>query len=655
MSLVLVHIGCDVPDYLYDCLYQILIVSHYKTKVFVVLNDEVIGEFNRTIGGFNLDVFTDDFHFSNIVQPVPTSILRGVLQEDEHYTRYNHTLRTKFSGFQDFRDGFWVSTTSRFFYIHALMKLFCVKDLFHIENDIVMYENFQDILLYLQGAIGSGNLDKICMVQDAPGRVIPSVLFFPTSQCLEALTKFIADCIESSPVFLNDMDILGRYADKYTFPCDPSVVPAPSPLPLIFDGAAIGQYLGGIDPKNIDPAQFPKLSSHSIRYANPTKGFVNETSTFKPSTCRFVMQPTQLDHMRVPIKTLTMLYPNKGTKQLQRFSVANAHIHSKQLYQHSSMFSMQFNDIITGDRVVALADFVILTKDIYDFHKNIQHFAKEVIIVKDFLNVNMTRLNNYFEEHCSKGNTNTIKLHVYTHLLTDFIQHILDNLNPSFQYVLYTHNSDHSFDASHQRLLDSRVIARIYAQNIDYPTYNNKLHFLPIGLANSMWRHGDVATLYTNMRKCYTNAKTKSLYVNINPSTFGYRRTVLDVIRQSQLYPLTESKDYPGYLEDLSHHRFCLCLRGNGLDTHRFWEALYLGVVPVIINNKSTHTRNFVSYLKYTNIPFVEIGCDNLNNMVEQYPESFFSQDMYTRVMRSSGSSPFNLDQLKIGTYVYKE
>jgi hypothetical protein len=25
-----------------------------------------------------------------------------------------------------------------------------------------------------------------------------------------------------------------------------------------------------------------------------------------------------------------------------------------------------------------------------------------------------------------------------------------------------------------------------------------------------------------------------------------------------------------------------ICPRGNGIDTHRVWEALYLGVVPVV-------------------------------------------------------------------------
>jgi hypothetical protein len=34
-------------------------------------------------------------------------------------------------------------------------------------------------------------------------------------------------------------------------------------------------------------------------------------------------------------------------------------------------------------------------------------------------------------------------------------------------------------------------------------------------------------------------------------------------------------------------HRFAACPRGNGIDTHRVWEALYLGVVPVVERSPS--------------------------------------------------------------------
>jgi hypothetical protein len=36
------------------------------------------------------------------------------------------------------------------------------------------------------------------------------------------------------------------------------------------------------------------------------------------------------------------------------------------------------------------------------------------------------------------------------------------------------------------------------------------------------------------------------------------------------------------YLEELANHRYVLCPEGNGLDCYRIWEAIYLGVTPIL-------------------------------------------------------------------------
>lgn len=36
------------------------------------------------------------------------------------------------------------------------------------------------------------------------------------------------------------------------------------------------------------------------------------------------------------------------------------------------------------------------------------------------------------------------------------------------------------------------------------------------------------------------------------------------------------------FLRELRAHRFVLCPRGCGIDTHKIWEALYLGVIPIV-------------------------------------------------------------------------
>ena len=42
-----------------------------------------------------------------------------------------------------------------------------------------------------------------------------------------------------------------------------------------------------------------------------------------------------------------------------------------------------------------------------------------------------------------------------------------------------------------------------------------------------------------------------------------------------------KSKPYEVYLADMAKWRFTISPPGNGIDCHRTWEALYLGVIPV--------------------------------------------------------------------------
>jgi len=46
--------------------------------------------------------------------------------------------------------------------------------------------------------------------------------------------------------------------------------------------------------------------------------------------------------------------------------------------------------------------------------------------------------------------------------------------------------------------------------------------------------------------------------------------------------------EYEKYLKLLSTFQFAICPEGNGLDTHRFWECLYLKTIPICLRNEIT-------------------------------------------------------------------
>ena len=43
------------------------------------------------------------------------------------------------------------------------------------------------------------------------------------------------------------------------------------------------------------------------------------------------------------------------------------------------------------------------------------------------------------------------------------------------------------------------------------------------------------------------------------------------------------------YFKELKRHKYAICPRGNGLDTHRLWECLYLDVIPIMLKSDSTN------------------------------------------------------------------
>jgi hypothetical protein len=631
-SLVYIHIGKGLPNCLFDSLYQTLLINKDTTKIYVIIESSEISNFNDRIKTFNLNnYFSSLFEFLNIINVIPLEILQTFLDSEQSFSPYKSNVLSKVDS--SFRDGFWVSTTMRFFYIHALIQLFHIENVFHIENDIMMYVPFVNIF---EKTITSSNSDKVWMIKDAATRVIPSLLFFPTAKCSSNLVSFIVEITVNTPNFLNDMNILGMYPDAFYFSIFPSTDG------IIYDGAAIGQYLGGIDIRNV-----PELNSPEAIFHNNTFGFINETSRFKPNTCWFSKSAIKTDRHTAPIKLITC----KPSDDKPVNMVANLHMHSKQLYQFSSVFDTQFTDIVTGDRVVSLCDFVIATREIYNFHKNLDRFANEVLLVTDWVNVNTDKINHYFQEFCKKNKTTNIKLFVYTHILENFMNHILDKLDNKLQYTIYCHNSDHPFDAKYTRILDANHVTKVFAQNIDHP-YHNKLNFLPIGLANSMWPHGDVVTLYSTMKDTYTQRKTKSIYVNINPNTFGYRRAILDGVQKTKCWDLSRSKPFKEYLNELAKHRFCFALRGNGVSSHRFWESLYLGVIPVIINNSHTQMKHFVDYLKTLDIPFFEIQEEDFDIIATKYPNEFFSEELYNQIINKLDTNMYLLKSLKLNHYV---
>lgn len=620
VSLVYYQVGEIIPDHLFDSLYQSFNVNEKQSTnidFYIITNEKWSRYINERISKMDI-----------VEKPNVTIVPYEKLTNSKVIKEYNNVISSWNQHYTNFRDGFWLHTTNRFLYIYAFMEIYNITNVFHIESDIMLYENLNTVYKNLQTM---NMIDKIIAVQDAPQRAICSIVFIPDKHVANKYSEYILHALKnnSSGQFLNDMDLMGKYTDKYEFPDSPEH--KLSKQLGIFDACAIGQYLGGIDFKNI-PAEHIKS-----RFINPTRGFINETALFKANTVKYIIDKSNKDG-----KKFKMIKNNTDT-----YNINALHIHSKQLYLFSSKFDIGYQDIITGDRIVGLCHFVFCDQAQFNYNSNLMKWNQNVFLIKNFNNVNYTEMNACFDDFVEKTGIKTIKLFVYIDNMMGFMNCILPYLNKKYEYELYSHNGDYAFDSKFQKIIDNPNIKHIFAQNLDTPINSDKLTLLPIGIAREVFLHGDTNCLYSIMTKTYMNKKNKAIYINLNPSTHPFRGKVVNSLLQGNQNKtnswelVTNPKPYKEYLIDLSNHRFGLCVRGNGLDTHRFWECLYLQVVPVIVYDKSL--ENFISHLDKIGVPYYKVDS---YEFFENQTSNFFSEELYKTF------DFINCDYLKLQRYI---
>lgn len=172
------------------------------------------------------------------------------------------------------------------------------------------------------------------------------------------------------------------------------------------------------------------------------------------------------------------------------------------------------------------------------------------------------------------GNTIFVK----TDYLGDFFQKIHPHI--AHPYILISHNSDHPAPDKYAEFLKDDKLLAWFAQNYDgYPS--PKMHPIPIGLANSHWKHGNFEEILKTKKKKFL--KWHLAYLNITTQTFSEeRKKVVDLFKTQSYCLKKKTRNYRTFLNDIASSCFIISPRGNGLDTHRFWEALYMGSIPIV-------------------------------------------------------------------------
>lgn len=72
-----------------------------------------------------------------------------------------------------------------------------------------------------------------------------------------------------------------------------------------------------------------------------------------------------------------------------------------------------------------------------------------------------------------------------------------------------------------------------------------------------------------------------------HPTRVEAMESVMRVVQKASFNYVAEDTtngvDFDRYLDILTKSSIAICPRGNGLDTHRFWEACYAGAIPCCV------------------------------------------------------------------------
>lgn len=167
---------------------------------------------------------------------------------------------------------------------------------------------------------------------------------------------------------------------------------------------------------------------------------------------------------------------------------------------------------------------------------------------------------------------------------TDLLPVFFEKIHPDIAcpYVLFTHNSDLPIPGNYGHMLDDEKILAWFGINVENFSHP-KLHPVPIGLANRRWLHGDIRKFIQVHYEFCGKEKKYLLYMNFIARTNNSIRAPIYEQFISEPYCFFASgRNLREYLVDLSRSLFVLSPRGNGLDCHRTWEALYMGAFPIV-------------------------------------------------------------------------
>jgi len=182
------------------------------------------------------------------------------------------------------------------------------------------------------------------------------------------------------------------------------------------------------------------------------------------------------------------------------------------------------------------------------------------------------------------------KIKTVKYIATDYLSAYLYGENPVADYIV-SHNSDGNIvTGPPSRKYDCEWIPEKVPKNLKVLYCQNclvkdkRLQPIPIGLERVRWS----STKRPEIQKAMVCKKQSMCFVCHSVSTNPKeRKEPYEIFKEASWVTLMDGKngvDFKRYITNMANHIFVISPDGNGSDTHRTWEALCVGTIPIVKN-----------------------------------------------------------------------
>lgn len=214
------------------------------------------------------------------------------------------------------------------------------------------------------------------------------------------------------------------------------------------------------------------------------------------------------------------------------------------------------------------------------------------------------------------------------------IKNFFKEIHPKIKnkYILISHNGDENIDEELVRFIDDKIL-KCYGINVF--VRHQKIIPLPLGIENKHYYVNGIPWIFNRASKKNIYKKTKIFYAFTVGTNSAERRPALEAIKNNPYgETITKWLNFKQYMDLLKTYKFVVSPPGSCVEGHRTWDAMYIGVVPIVKRSITT------DYFEKIGLPlWVVDDWSEISQISDKY-----LNNKYEEIMRNSNHSKLYID-----------